>query len=425
MTELADFLQDRLSGDGFTTEDALASFLPLAREVLDAHAVGKVAPLEGLSDLRVEGVRIWYEEAKRRDIRRAGADVRRIERQTQTAVEVVAETRVTTELDDGYAKVINLAVGDPEQPLTMPVYLPGYRSWEHRLGCHDPLTDIFSLGMILTSLACGLDFRDPEQLSTFATHRKNLFLLTDGLHPVIARVIVRMTELDRGRRAQDLSSLIRTLENYRDQDIDFDFDLARSKQFEESSTHDKQTVILSKLRERLFEISRRNKLLHFRPTMQSVNLTHASVPLSFDIKNIRPDQILVWNNKMQREVTAGKPLSLNKYLNFNEVLYLPSQLERLIAEARRDQAEFGFAQLRLVVCFLHWAKPQGETGRAVRLPAGAAAGEAYQEERYPRHVLPGGGVVGGRGQPGGPPPIQAALRYRFARVYRPGDHTAG
>ena len=51
------------------------------------------------------------------------------------------------------------------------------------------------------------------------------------LHPVLAKAIVRMTELDRHRRPQDLSALLRTLENYRDQDVDFDFDLARMPSF--------------------------------------------------------------------------------------------------------------------------------------------------------------------------------------------------
>ncbi|MEX0938807.1 MAG: AAA domain-containing protein [Pirellulales bacterium] len=313
------------------------------------------APLESLDELRVDGVRIWFEEAKRRDVRRASSEVRRIERAGMSAVEVVSETRVTTELGDGSDIIVDMAIGDPEQQMTWPVYLPGYLCWEHRLGAHDPLTDIFALGMILASMACGLDFHDKEQLETFVAHRKNLFAINAHLHPVVARVIARMTELDRRRRAQDLASLVKTLESYRDQEVDFEFDLAKSAEFAGGSKRDKQTVILGKLRERLFEISRRNKLLHFRATMQSVNLTHASVPLSFDIQNIRPDQILVWSDQMRREVTGGKPISLNKYLNFSEVLYLPSQLERLIAETKRDQSEFGFAQLRLVVCFLHWA----------------------------------------------------------------------
>ncbi len=113
--------------------------------------------------------------------------------------------------------------------------------------------------------------------------------------------------------------------------------------------------MLTKLRDRLFDLSRRNALLHFRPTMQSLNLTQASVPLMLDIRNIRDDQILVWNEGLRRHLVGGRPIPLNKHLNFNEALYLPSLLERILGEARRDQNEFGFAQLRLVLCFLSWA----------------------------------------------------------------------
>ena len=164
-----------------------------------------------------------------------------------------------------------------------------------------------------------------------------------------------MTEIDRHRRVQDLRALLHNLENYRDQEIDFEVDLARIPGFVQKDDRSKQHVVLGKLRERLFEISKRNRLLHFHATMQTVNLTHASVPLSFDITNIRPDQILVWNDSLHAALTGGEPISLNKYLNFAEALYLPSMLDRIMAESRRDQAEFGFGQLRLVICFLHWA----------------------------------------------------------------------
>ena len=116
---------------------------------------------------------------------------------------------------------------------------------------------------------------------------------------MLAQAIVRMTEIDRHRRVQDLRALLHNLENYRDQEIDFDVDLARMSGFVEKDDRSKQHMVLGKLRERLFEISKRNRLLHFQATMQTVNLTHASVPLSFDITSIRPDQILVWNEALR------------------------------------------------------------------------------------------------------------------------------
>ncbi len=356
MSAFASFLSTRLEADGFTTEDALASFLPLAREVQEAHAAGLVAPLEDDGAIQVDGVRLWFEHARRQQPRPVNAAVRRLLKSISSTVDIVSEQRVTTELADGETTMSDLSIGDrsDETPVQRPVYLPAYACWEHWLGCHDPVSDIFSLGMILASLACGLDFREEQAVETFVQHRRNLFALAPGLHPVVARAIVRMTELDRHRRPQDLASLIAALENYRHQDVDLDTVLTRATP-SEATRHDKQTVVLKQLRERLFDISRRNRLLQFRPTAQSINLTQSSVPLAFDVKSIRADQILTWNTKFQRELLSGGGVSLNKYLNFVEMLFLPSQLTTLMADARRDAAEFGFAQLRLVICFLHWA----------------------------------------------------------------------
>lgn len=349
------YLRQRIETDGFSTEDALSAFLPLLRETLDAHAADLVAPLIGLDDLNVEGNRIWFEEAKRLPFRRNANELKRIQSLSPANVEIVNEIRRTTSIDDGEEQTTYLSVAERGSPIDRPVYFPGYVAWEHECEHHDPLTDIFSLGMILASLACGLDFTESEDLEQFVHSRDNLFRIQPALHPVLARAIVKMTEVDRHRRAQDLSALLSTLENYRDQGVDFEIDLARVDGLKEKDTKTKQTVVLGRLRERLFDLTRRNRLLHFKATMQSVNLTQASVPLSFDVKNVRADQILTWHSATQKEFISGKSVSLNKYLNFTEAVYLPSLLDRIMAEARRDQAEYGFAQLRLVVCFLHWA----------------------------------------------------------------------
>ena len=54
------------------------------------------------------------------------------------------------------------------------------------------------------------------------SHRANLFAVNARLHPVLAAVIVEMTELNRHRRAPDLPSLIRRLEQYREQTPEVD-----------------------------------------------------------------------------------------------------------------------------------------------------------------------------------------------------------
>ncbi len=359
MTPFHEVLLDRFSSGGFSTDDVLLAFLPLVRETLKAHDSGFVAPLEGLDDLEINDGKIWFPEAKRLRPRNVGNLVQQIQRAAEAGVEILSEIRRTSETGDGSEELVDVSVGVRGEEIKRPVYLPGYVVWEHELGHHDPSTDVFSLGMILASLALGLDFTEPNDLRRFVAARRNLFSLRSDLHPAIAQAVFKMTELDRRRRVQDLAAMLGNLENYRDQEIDFEFDLAGIQGFKTQTRKDKRGTILTRLRQRLFDISKRNRLLHFKPTLQTVNLTHSSIPISFDIKKIPKDRILVWNADIHKAVVqsagADKSISLNKYLNFAEAIYLPPTLDRIIAEVRRDEAEFGFAQLRLVACFLHWA----------------------------------------------------------------------
>ena len=105
MNAFHEYLRARMETGGFSTEDALGSFLPLVREVLEAHAAGRVAPLEGLDALQVDGVRIWFEEARRLEPRSNTAALRRVEATAPLAVTIIAEARRTTEVDEGGGEV--------------------------------------------------------------------------------------------------------------------------------------------------------------------------------------------------------------------------------------------------------------------------------------------------------------------------------
>ncbi|MBL8855760.1 MAG: DUF4011 domain-containing protein, partial [Planctomycetaceae bacterium] len=350
-----DFLTQVVPAEGLATDDVLASILPLFREVIETHRADQVAPLEGLEALHVEQSKIWFETAKRLPIRTNTPRLQQFEAAPLARLEVVAEMRRTSDVSTGDEHTQRSEIGDRSEPLSRPVYLPGYVTWEHEIEHHDPLTDVQSLGLLLATLACGFDFSNPADLNLFVLHRRNLFAIRPNLHPVLASLILRMTELDRRRRPPDLIALLHTLENYRDQKVEFDLDLARTAGFQTRDLRGKQQLILAKLRDRLFDLSKRNSLLQFRSTLQNVNLTHASIPLLLDWRNIRQEQILVANDQLLKQIVSGKPISLNKYLNFAEALYLPALLDRIITDVRRDQNEFGFAQLRLVLCSLSWA----------------------------------------------------------------------
>ena len=349
------FLEAGIAKGGFETDDVLAALLPLMKQVHAAHEAGLVAPLDGLHDLTVtESGQILFAPAKVNSPEKNSGRIETLQSSGSHAIEVVGESRRVADLDQASLTVSDLAVATAGSDITKPVFLPQYRSWEHAVGHHDELTDIFSLGMLLASVACGLDFTDSGELEMFTVNRTNLFTIHPRLNPVLAAVIVQMTELNRHKRAQDLSQMISRLEHYRDQSADFDTNIFKRKEFQESPLSGKRRLIQSHLRDRLFEISRRNRLIYFKPTLQTLNLTIASVPVLLDYRNIKLEQLFVWHPEIAATVTEGSPMSLGKYLRFEDAPYSPGVLDKIISEARRDRAEYGFAQLRLVLCFLRW-----------------------------------------------------------------------
>lgn len=353
MSEFTTFLAIGIERGGFETEDVLAAVLPLMREVLAIHERGDVAPLRGLSGLRViEDRSLGLVSAVGVPSERNDSRLREMLATQSRGLEVIGESKRETDIDTFAQNVTNLDVGSADIEITRPVYLPGYTTWEHVIGHHDELTDVLSLGLILASVSCGLDFSDAEDVSLFANSRTNLFALSRRLHPVLASVITEMTELHRGKRAQDLPSLIRRLEMYRDQPVDID--ITSLPGLEKGSKKDKRAVIQTHLRDRLFEVSRRNKLLYFKGTQSTLNLTIASVPLVLDYRNVKPEDLLYWHESLAQDISAGNTLALNRWLRMEEAPYLPGQLDKLISEARRDRAEYGFSQLRLVLSFLRW-----------------------------------------------------------------------
>src|SRR5262245_57824697 len=122
MTTFQDFLQRRLANGGFTTEDALACFLPLARQTAVLHIAGDVAPLEGVNDLQVDGARISFDSARRQKPRMQPGRVKELGQPIARAVEVVGELKITSNVDQGDATVARLNIGQRGQEVVRPVY---------------------------------------------------------------------------------------------------------------------------------------------------------------------------------------------------------------------------------------------------------------------------------------------------------------
>ena len=351
---------------GLGTDDLVTALLPLFREVAELHGVGLTAPLRGTEALVVDDrYRVHLDPAAAAPPVTEPARVAAVQREAPSAVEIVAVSAVHTDTGRGTQRVRPLDVALPGEELTRPVLVPGWSTWEHRLGHHDQLGDVACLGLLLAALACGLDLAVVEDVERLAGHRRNLFALNPRLHPVIATLAAEMLDPDRRRRPQDVAELAARLETYREQPVDLDLDAVTAGAAERD---DRARAVLVGLRDRLHDLSRRNRLLYFRSTRQSLDLTEASVPLLLDVRNIRAEQLFTWRSPAAGRLLSGRPLALGSVLRWDDAPYAQAVLDTLIARARRDRSEYGRSQLRLVVAFLRWHDLRGDVEQRISSP---------------------------------------------------------
>jgi len=322
------FLATAFDKGDYSTDDIIAFVLPLFKKISGLHEAGLVAPF-GNDD----------------------------------ALYVIDNK---ADIDETLAHASSDIVYQPEGLSS--TYLPGYRSFEQVAGVHDPQTDIFCLGLILTSIALGLDLYEAKDLDRFVLLRDNPLQKNPRLHPTLGRLITEMTELDRSRRSQDLYDLISRLAHYRDYDPEKQVDLSRITGWVHTELKERSDFILNKLRNRLFDISRRNRLLYFKPNMRFVNLTVGSVPIVLHDESIRPELLFTWNPELSEKIIGGKDIILNKYLRFEDHAYLPASLDRARVESQRDIQEYGFSQLKLVIAFLSWHNLKDEAAERITSP---------------------------------------------------------
>lgn len=350
------FLDTAFDKGQYTTDDVIAFIMPLLQEVLSFHEAGLVAPFNREENLFITNGCIDIDENFAHAPTAAPDKVKALfAKRTGKSIDITDVLKVSSDVDSGTSIWENLSVQfNSSEPLTHPAYIQGYRCFETLLGHHDAQTDIFSLGLVLASIALGLDLYQEDELKQFVANRDNPSALNPRIHPTVMLLIREMTELDRSKRTQDLYEVIDKLEYYRDFDPEKQQDLSGEAGWINKELASRSEFILHKLRNRLFDTSRRNRLLYYKPNMRFVNLTISSVPMVLHYQSIRPDRLFTWNENISRDVKNMKDILLNKYLRFEDHQYLSSSLNKIRVEAQRDINEYGFSQLKLVIAFLNW-----------------------------------------------------------------------
>ncbi len=328
------------------TEDVLGAALPLIEQVAALHEQGQIAPLNGVDALRVSMGHVWFPNSLASEPQIDEAALRAATGEHASRLDVTG--RYSERHDDRGVQVADEAIATAGEAEPRQAYYPGYAAWEQQAGHHDALSDIFVLGLILGSLALRRDLTSAEDLRIFVHSRRDLMRHNPRLHPVLSQIAAKMTELDRRKRPQDLRQIANALAHYREQDI-----AGQETQEEPLDLSDRAKVrrhLHEQLRDRLFEINRRNRLIYFRETGATVNLTIGSIPNVIDYKTIKPGQLFYLNERLDLK----RPIDLNAWLQFQDYGFLAASLDRIRLDAQHDAREYGFSQLRLVVAFLRW-----------------------------------------------------------------------
>lgn len=371
-TSFLDFLREGATREGRGNDELMRAVLPLFRQALEHHDEGRVCPLTGIDHIFASQGQLWFHD---KDAIPPTVDlkaVRALEPSRRAGVDVVDRTAVDVDLEEHRYKSMSQLVRRErsEAAPAHALYAPDYISWEDLVGHQDALTDVFSLGMLLASLALGLDFTELVELEQFVAHRHQLTKLNSALHPVIAKAIVRMTEIDRRDRAQDLRGIIERLERYRDVDerVDESVDFRKLEGFVQADRSSRRKLIQKQLQSRLFDTSKRNRLIWYKPTQGTLDLTEASVPTQLNTDNIEPKDLFLWQGETSKALSNEKSVRLERHLRFEETPYARSTLDKIRSQARRDEAEVGASQLRLVLAFLNWHNLRDAPDDRIRSP---------------------------------------------------------
>lgn len=332
--------------------DFVAMVVPLLESVSDFHEQNKVALITSVEQIDVEGNQLRINSMGHPPLVATTPLFKKPKQ--QSVVEVTGKFTQTNNLEDQSIAYQGTSIQCDDKPIESALFCLNYKVWDYECGHYNPLTDIFALGQILASLAFGLDFREKENLELFVENRKKLYFLNRKLHPTILDVIFEMTNLYQEDRSASLAVLIAKLKNYREYNPENYIDLTQTEGFRKQDVSGRGNWILSKLKNRLFDISRRNKLLYFSERSNFLNLTISSVPLLLDHNNIREGDLIFWNDNIHKKIVKSNKLLLNSYIEFQENRFAAPTLNKIRLEARKSKNEYGFSQLRTVIAFIHW-----------------------------------------------------------------------
>ena len=364
---LKQFLENGLQQGGFNNDDIVAIFVPLFERVAQFHEEGNVAKDDFINLIKVEDDLLYLDiDAYTHPKINTSFLAELKKNEYSSSLEIIEEYNEETIIGDHLSSKFESHFLEKElnKDENKRAYLANFKSYEINAHHHDASTDIFLLGLLMASFVFNLDLSIKDNLEIFIQHQKSPSTYNSNIHPTIADIVTSMTALYRNSRAQDLREIIERLNNYSAYNLELQQDLSEIV----NHKNNRNEALLLKLRSRLFDLTRRNKMLYYKPSTKLLNLTYASFPMVLNLKYVRPDTLMIWNDKLQDLVRKQKTISLSKFIRFEDNPYINSSLNKIRLEANKDIKEYGFSELKLAGVFLHWFNFKENPNEAISSP---------------------------------------------------------
>ena len=324
------FLDDSISSTSLSTQEIIDLFVPFLSKLNALHQDSKISPLKDVFEIKVVDGVLSFDETH---IEESHDDINRLNKLLSKP---------------GSKDLIEL--------------IDGYTCWEfENFSFYDQLSDIYIAGLMLASLALDVNLRKKEDFRKFKDNFFSLHSLSKEVHPVIYESIKRMVKLERSEREPDLESIIYMLTHYEEQVID-EFDI------EAESGEKSPLEVLSLLQNRLYDFTKRNRLIYFKETQQVLNLTEGSISLQTSQDDFDIDRSIIWNEKLLKAIKGLSAFNLSDCLLLGHFPWLNRSLTAIRATANKDLREYGFSQLRLCIAFLNWYNLKEDKTLSIKSP---------------------------------------------------------
>jgi superfamily I DNA and/or RNA helicase/predicted DNA-binding WGR domain protein len=220
------------------------------------------------------------------------------------------------------------------------IYAENFQAPDLAYHHHDPLTDIYTLGLVLASFVLKKNIGLSANLTDFEL---KCSIFDSKTHPLLQYLVKQMTALNRNDRATNLHEIAHLLKNIQATQSPLRLIL--------SDNNINDTSSLKSLRKRLLSNNKSQQILNYKEAKSIVNLA------LFSDEELNKKLI----NLLKGKLTANNTFQLSDIVRTSQLESCTLLLDSIRLKANRDVKELGYSSLKIAPVYLSWTTFENNT----------------------------------------------------------------